>query len=172
MSQPILPDLVRRLKTVSEPSMSPDGSHLAYTLSWIDREMWESRSRVMNMDLSTEQTVEFNAGDKNSAPRFSPDGYTLAFLSTDDNDHKQLWVVDIAGGKAKKLTSTPEGVIDFSWSPDSKRLVFCADANPDVLTLDIPDENSDGAELPQVKEMHRIRSVSYTHLTLPTILLV
>ena len=157
MSQPILPDMVRNLKTVSDPSISPDGSRLAYTLSWIDQEKWESRSRVINMDLSTQQPVEFNAGDKDSAPRFSPNGNIIAFLRTDDNDHKQLWTVDIAGGEAKRLTSTPVGVSDFSWSPDSQQLVFCADTNPDNPAPDIPEENDKGANLPQVKEVHRIR---------------
>ena len=157
MSQPILPDLVRRLKTVSDPSISPDGSRLAYTLSWIDQETWESSSHVMNMDLSTEHAVEFTAGNKDSAPRFSPDGDTLAFLRVEDNGHKQLWIVDIAGGEAKRLTSTPVGVIDFAWSPDSHQLVFCADTNPNALAPDTSEEHHDVAKLPQVKEVHRIR---------------
>ena len=74
MSQPIMPDLVRQLKSVADPSLSPDGSRLAYTLSWIDEERWEAKSRVMIMDLTTEQASELTDGDRDSGPRFSPDG--------------------------------------------------------------------------------------------------
>ena len=55
MSKPINPAMVRRLKTVADPSISLDASSLAYTLSWVDQERWESQSRIMLMDLGTTQ---------------------------------------------------------------------------------------------------------------------
>ncbi|MDA0733059.1 MAG: S9 family peptidase [Chloroflexi bacterium] len=152
MPQPILPDLIRQLQTVADPSISPDASRLAYTLSLVDPEQWESRSHIMMMDLATEQAADFTEGNKDSAPRFSPDGHTVAFLRADYNEHKQLWIVDIFGGEARQITTTPVGVIDFVWSPDSRHLVFCADTNPES-----PPSAGDLTELPQVKEAHRIR---------------
>ena len=51
MGSPILPDVVRQLKNVADPSLSPDGSRLAFTLSWVDPERLESRSRIMLLRL-------------------------------------------------------------------------------------------------------------------------
>ena len=49
-----------------------------------------------------------------SRPRFSPDGRTLAFLSTRDGS-SQVWALDLAGGEARKLTSLATGVDAFEW---------------------------------------------------------
>ena len=43
MANPITPDLVRKLKSVADPSLSPDGSKLAYTLAWVDQQRMETR---------------------------------------------------------------------------------------------------------------------------------
>ena len=53
--------------------MSPDGSLLAYTLSWVDAEKMEGRSRIMLMDLGSGQSVEFTRGQRDVAPKFSPE---------------------------------------------------------------------------------------------------
>ena len=54
MSSPIAPDMVRHLKTVADPSLSPDGSRLAFGLSWVDRDTLEPRSRIMMMRLASD----------------------------------------------------------------------------------------------------------------------
>ncbi len=73
------------------------------------------------------------------APLWSPDGKQVAFLRN-ANSTTDLWVVHSTGGDAKQVTSG--GVVfggfgqlpynrvqtqDFQWSPDSSRLIFCAD---------------------------------------------
>ena len=80
MPAPVTPDMVYHLKTVGDPALSPDGTSLAYTLGWVDKESLGSRSRIMLMDLGDGSCKEFTGGEKDSAPRFSPDGRQLAFL--------------------------------------------------------------------------------------------
>ena len=63
MPQPIMPDLVRRLKSVADPSLSPDGSRLAYTLSRIAGDEWKAQSRIVILDLTTERASELTDGD-------------------------------------------------------------------------------------------------------------
>ena len=38
MKAEIKPDVVYQIKTAGEPSLSPDGCLLAYTLGWVDEE--------------------------------------------------------------------------------------------------------------------------------------
>ena len=68
-----------------------------------------------------------------SHPRFSPDGRYLAFIAArndgagEDDDPAakgQVWLLNRAGGEARRLTEMPGGVSEFEWSPDSTRLVL------------------------------------------------
>ena len=152
MPNPIGPDVVYKLKSVGDPALSPDGLRLAYTLSWVDAEKMEGRSRIMLMDLESGQTVEFTQGRRDGAPKFSPDGRTLGFLRPDEKDKRQVWLIDAHGGEARRLTSLAGGVSDFAWSPDGERLLVCSDVSEKPPESDgLPDSTL------RVTEVHRIR---------------
>jgi dipeptidyl aminopeptidase/acylaminoacyl peptidase len=152
MGKPILPDLVYHLKSVADPSLAPDGSRLAYTLSWVDREKMESRSRIMMRQMMTGEATEFTQGIKDSVPQFSPDGKLLAFLRAEQSGQRQVWLISASGGEARQLTAAPGGVLDFVWSPDPQRLTFCADVNPDSASSE-----AGASSAPKVREVRRIR---------------
>ncbi len=146
------PDIVRHLKGVADPSLSPDGSHLAYTFSWVDRDRGESLSRIVMLELATGKTVEFTQGTADGVPKFAPDGNALAFLRPDEKRHRQVWLIGANGGEAHRLTSEPGGVTGFSWSPDARQIVFCANVD-----LDAPATGSDASTGPRVRVVRRIR---------------
>lgn len=152
MSNPISPDVVYKLKTVGDPSLSPDGGRLAYSCSWVEEPGLESRSRIVMMELSSGKSAEFTQGTRDTVPKFSPDGGTLAFLRADDQGRRQVWLMASGGGEARTLTQSPGGVSDFSWSPDSKCLAFSADVVPVT-----PPQDQHPASIPQVKVVNRIR---------------
>ena len=57
------------------------------------------------------------------APRWSPDGRSLAFLKRVD-DATQVWLVDVAGGtEAHRATAMPDDVEDVAWTADGTGLV-------------------------------------------------
>ncbi|HEX9868480.1 MAG TPA: S9 family peptidase, partial [Candidatus Tectomicrobia bacterium] len=84
MSQPIEPDAIYHLVSVTDPHLTPDGERLAFVRSWIDREVMEGRSHIMLMTLSDGRTEVFTRGMHDTYPRFSPDGRYVAFLRQDD----------------------------------------------------------------------------------------
>src|SRR4029453_15080376 len=61
-----------------------------------------------------------------SRPRFSPDGRTLAFLSTREKDIAQVWLLSLDGGGGTRLTSFPRGVAEAEWLPDGRGLAVLA----------------------------------------------
>jgi tricorn protease len=50
----------------------------------------------------------------------SPDGKWLAYNDLENN----MFILNLANGKSKKISTNEEGIYDFSWSPDSKWLAF------------------------------------------------
>ena len=157
MTRPIGPEVAYSLKSVSDPSISPDGGRLAYALSWAEPPELDGRSRIMMADLEDGSIAEFTRGPSDSAPRFSPDGRSLGFLREDAQGWKQVWLISAGGGEAVQLTAADRSVVDFNWSPDSKRVVFCADVEPGQPAAGASDGAGPAEKAPSVRVVRRIR---------------
>ena len=72
-----------RVKSVGEPAISPDGKTVVYTVATND---WAAKKKTMalwRVDADGTNARPLTAGDANDThPFFSPDGRTLAFVST------------------------------------------------------------------------------------------
>lgn len=119
---------------LADAQISPDGSRVAYVVRTIDRKEDAYRSGIWlaPADGST-PGLRFTAGPGQDAlPRWSPDGTTLAFVSDRDAPQvegkkrrpKNIFVLSLAGGEARRLTSFDEDAGDLTWSPDGRQLAF------------------------------------------------
>ncbi|ASU34080.1 S9 family peptidase [Mucilaginibacter xinganensis] len=115
-----------KIKSLSEPRVSPDDKWVAYSLSEVDTAKDARVSHLWMQSLTTNESIELTHGaDPASNPRWSPDGRYLAFLSSRDSKNaSQVWLLDRRGGEAKKLTDIKGDLNDYSWSPDSKQLLL------------------------------------------------
>ena len=115
------------LKAVSDPQLSPDGKWVAYTVSTPSLEDNRNVSRVWVVEVATGKSRQLTGGPgSDRQPRWSPDGKTLAFVSTRDSG-AQVWVLPIAGGDARKVSHVPDGVSDPLWLPDGSGLLVVSD---------------------------------------------
>jgi len=124
---------IARLKSVSDPQISPDGAWVAYTVRAPDLKEDKNASDIWMTSWDGRETVRLTTSkESESSPRWSPDGRFLAFLSSrdDDNEVSQVWLLPRSGGEAEKLTSEKGGVEDYDWAPDGKRMVLVV-ADPD-----------------------------------------
>ncbi len=125
------------LVQLSRVEVSPDGSRVLYTKSELN---WKDNKRATAIWIAQadgSQAYRLLASDKDRDPAWSPDGQSIAFLSTrgaDDTDKKdedagaQIWVIRTGGGEAFKLTDLKTAVSRFRWAADSSRIFFTADA--------------------------------------------
>ncbi|MFP4200315.1 MAG: S9 family peptidase [Clostridia bacterium] len=115
-------------KCPGDPRVSPDGSRVVYCVLERDLEADETRSNLYLADLDGSSPRRLTtAKAKDTAPRWSPDGERIAFLS--DRDGKNhVWVINADGGEAAKLTCDVNPSGPAIWSPDGKRLAFTARA--------------------------------------------
>ena len=115
------------LKSVGNPQLSPDGKWVAYTVT--EQSLKDNRgiARIWLADVASGAVRQLTAGPgSDRQPRWSPDGRTLAFVSTRENG-AQLWVLPIAGGEARRVTSLADGVFDPLWLPDGAGLLVTSD---------------------------------------------
>lgn len=102
---------------------SPDGKQLAFIVVSYPKD-WKPRIRIL--DIGAGKVTEITpAGKVDRAPRWSPDGKTLAFLSN-RGGRNQVYVMPAGGGDAAALTSAKNGVSSFQWSPDGKFIAYLA----------------------------------------------
>src|SRR5690554_6803981 len=89
-------DLVR-LDRVSDPRVSPDGRHVAYTLRSTDYEANKGVQQLWLLDLASGASRALTSSASNHSPRWSADGRTLYFLSSRGGS-SQVWRLSLAGG--------------------------------------------------------------------------
>ena len=152
MQHPIGPELVYELTAVSDPTLSPDGTRVAFARSKVDQRSMTIRSQIMMAALPNGEPDPFTGGQSDARPRFSPDGKRIAFLRDDSKGRGQLWVIGTSGGEAKQLTSIAGGITELAWAPDSRALAIVSDVDPDRL----PDDH-DAKLDPRVKVARRVR---------------
>ena len=115
------------LRTVGDPQLSPDGRLVAYTVTESSLDSNRNITRIWLGELATGHTRELTFGPGSDlAPRWSPDGRTLAFIST-RRDGAQVWLLPMDGGEARPLTHLPDGASDLWWMPGGTRLIVQSD---------------------------------------------
>jgi dipeptidyl aminopeptidase/acylaminoacyl peptidase len=128
-AQVLTPEMALSLRIVSDLLFSPDGTRLAFVVTEVPE--GTSRQRhIWVLNIKTHDLKQFTYSTKSEyAPRWSPDGARLAFLS-DRGDFTQIYLISADGGEARTLTSGKRSVQAFAWSPDGSRIAFLAPEPP------------------------------------------
>ena len=123
---------------VANPQISPDGRQVAYVLVTVNakHDGYETAIWTVATDPAAGggATVprRLTAGPHDGAPRWSPDGMTLAFLRPKDG-HPQIHLLSLVGGEAQQLTDLPKGAGPAAWAPDGNTIAFVSSTTPEDL---------------------------------------
>ncbi|MGZ6988117.1 MAG: S9 family peptidase, partial [Thermoanaerobaculia bacterium] len=158
-----LDDLLTAVR-VGDPQVSPDGRQVAFVRTTTDlgagtrnADVW-----IVPADGSASPRPLTRHEKTDNAPRFSPDGKTLAFVST-RSGAPQIYLLDLGGGEPRKLTDLSAGAQDpLVFSPDGKKLAFVSDVFPDCADEACNKKRRDEAEKSPVK-VHHLTRLMYRH---------
>ena len=121
-----------KVKLAGDPQISPDGRAVAFTYGPLTKEKDHPRqSAIWLADESGAR--QFTASpSSDTAPRWSPDGRRLAFISDRVKEGKgQLYLLDLTGGEARQLTDTRGELRVPIWLPDGRLAVLMTEAVPE-----------------------------------------
>ena len=132
--------------SAGDPHLSPDRKSVVYVQTVVDQKKnrRESSIWVVPADGSTAPRRLSAQGFSSNAPRWSPDGKTLAFLSSRNTDASSIdspkpnetpkpniFLLSMTGGgEGIALTQMKNGVQSYQWSPDGTRIAAVSAIGP------------------------------------------
>ena len=119
-----------QMHRVGEAQVSPDGKWVAYSVSTPDLDANRGASNVWIVPTAGGASLQLTQSEHDSSPVWSPDGKTIAFLSSRSGD-SQIYLLSMDGGEAKPLTHFSTGADNLKWSPDGKTIAFTSGVYPD-----------------------------------------
>jgi TolB protein len=144
----------RRLTDREHPeydaSWSPDGKRLAFTFVRVTPGQGDLDVYTIAAD-GTDLHPVATTGPQLSheeSPAWSPDGTRIAYTSTRDGN-QELYVADVDGARAMRVTHDPAIDAHPAWSPDGRKLAFATARWGD---LEIAVMDPDGSNLVRLTE--------------------
>ncbi len=151
-------DDLMAVQRVGEPQISPDGRAVVYSVGTTDMDtnrvahnIWVASTAPGN------QPRQLTQSGHDTRPQWSPDGKSIAFLSSREGV-TQVYVMPAQGGNEKKITSLSTGADNEKWAPDGRSIAFTSSVFPDCADDACNRARDDAAEKSKVKAR------SYDHL--------
>ncbi len=138
---PLDVDALWSIKRIGTPTLSPDGRQACSAVTSFDMETNESRTELWLFptghggDGGRLRARRLTAGDKDSDPKWSPDGRFIAFTAKrKDDEEAQVYLIAPDGGEATRLTRVATGCLAPKWFADGKRIAFVSWVWRDLAT--------------------------------------
>jgi dipeptidyl aminopeptidase/acylaminoacyl peptidase len=137
---PLTVEALWSIARIGTPTLSPDGTTACASVTRYDMEKNEDTTELWLFLTGIggggqARARRLTAGDKDSGPRWSPDGRWIAFTAKrKGDDEPQIYVIAPDGGEARRLTTLSTGCLALKWFPDSKRIAFVSWVWRDLAT--------------------------------------
>lgn len=129
-----LVQLTRHGSLTLAPTLASDGRLAYITYKGGAPEIWGQRRKDGPHEKFYPTTA---AGGMLSSPVWSPDGKRLAFVQGDRRGNSDIMVLDVASGRARRLTDGTGINTEPSWNPNGNQIAFTSDreGGPQVFLM-------------------------------------
>jgi len=160
---PITFDDIIKMHRLSEPQISPDGKWVAYTVATPDMDANRNVTNIWLVSTAGGASTQLTQSGHDSSPVWSPDGSTIAFLSSRSGE-AQVYLLSLEGGEAQRLTKLSTGAGLVKWSPGGKTIAFTSSVYPDCKDDECNQKRDEEKEKNKVKA-HVAEHLLYRHWT-------
>jgi dipeptidyl aminopeptidase/acylaminoacyl peptidase len=118
-------DKLAAVHSIGEVAISPDGTHLVYSITGNRAGVDVSALWLANAKDGSAVTrlTACPVCDEHGAA-WSPDGRQIAFVTSDEHDQPQIAVVQLGNPNASVITAAHGPLDTPRWSPDGRRIAF------------------------------------------------
>ncbi|MDD6364603.1 MAG: S9 family peptidase [Bacteroidales bacterium] len=145
------PELLLRLGRLGDPQISPDGKTVLYGVSFTSIEENRSCRNLWTCSVEGGPAVQISHEGKSlSNARWIDDG-RIAYIR-----EGQIWTARLRRGKlsgARRISEIPEGISEFSISPDGRRIMYISTVPGPVKTPSREWDDLDKAEAFEAESM-------------------
>jgi len=148
-----------RFQWIADPQLSPDGSQIAFVRVTVDEKKDRYDTSIWSVSARGGAPRQMTTGTSDTAPRWSPDGKSLAFLRSLEKDGKpqpaQIYILPLDGGEPRAVTSLSRAIDSLAWSPSGRTIAFTARTKPE----DVEEKKKDEKE--HVSDVRVINQATY-----------
>ena len=147
-----------KVQRIADPQLSPDGKWIAYEVGVVDLAANKTVRHIWVVSAEGGEPRQLTRGDgSDTRPRWSPDGKSLAFIST-RGGKSQVWILPLDGGDPRPLTSLSTEADGVTWAAHGDTLLFTSQVYPDCA-----DEDCNARRLKEAAES-KVKAQIFTEL--------
>jgi dipeptidyl aminopeptidase/acylaminoacyl peptidase len=121
-----------RMATLGAAELSADGRWVVYEVSKVQFPDWQRKTDLylVSSDGGTTRQLTFTDNEDESGPRWRPSllAAHIGFTSSREGKKRQLFLIDPAGGEARRVTNEDDGIGPWAWSRNGQWIAYLAGA--------------------------------------------